>query len=490
MSLTYNGATLDDNTTQMLVEEARKLGVPPSFLIVKLHFEGVWGQSNVAKMDNNLSGMSVKEDAPNVFTRPSGVVAWKGSKRPAHERHNYIRYASLDDFFIDWLYLIRRGGIYKVADSPTFDKAVKGMFRCGGAKYDYATMNLDNGPSLERYRLYLKGMKARRTAINNTNGGKLDTLDNLKEGDETMGSIESMIKWMTDRVGKVTYSMARRLGPYSYDCSSAVYHALWAGGFKTRLGYAGNTETLFQEKGYLFEEISSSQARRGDIFVAGRQGGSLGGAGHTGIHLGDGKIIHCTYPKNGIAITPVAGWTGGPPVRWFRIKEAGGSVPIYKEPAVPFTPLEVGSMVTIREGATHWQTGERGIDNYVGESYKILQVKEVRQSYSKRAYLLDYLMSWALEQDIVEARKPAPKTSLSVAANQVVNGDHGNGPDRVNSLKSAGYTDAEIEEIQAIVNKAVGHTETLEVAKAQQDELSENEFMDKDGVVWIWRKKK
>lgn len=36
-------------------------------------------------------------------------------------------------------------------------------------------------------------------------------------------SKESMIKWMQDRLGKVTYSMTRRLGPNSYDCSSAVF---------------------------------------------------------------------------------------------------------------------------------------------------------------------------------------------------------------------------------------------------------------------------
>jgi hypothetical protein len=44
-------------------------------------------------------------------------------------------------------------------------------------------------------------------------------------------SIEQMIKWMTDREGKVTYSMTSRLGPKSYDCSSAVFLAMIAGGF-------------------------------------------------------------------------------------------------------------------------------------------------------------------------------------------------------------------------------------------------------------------
>lgn len=32
-----------------------------------------------------------------------------------------------------------------------------------------------------------------------------------------MASIDSSIKWFTDRLGKVTYSMTNRYGPNSYD---------------------------------------------------------------------------------------------------------------------------------------------------------------------------------------------------------------------------------------------------------------------------------
>lgn len=46
-----------------------------------------------------------------------------------------------------------------------------------------------------------------------------------------MGSINNMIQWFKDREGKVNYSQDGRLGPNSYDCSSAVYFALIAGGF-------------------------------------------------------------------------------------------------------------------------------------------------------------------------------------------------------------------------------------------------------------------
>ncbi|MDK7007290.1 hypothetical protein QP323_25075, partial [Escherichia coli] len=64
-----------------------------------------------------------------------------------------------------------------IADSRSFDEAVKGMFRYGGAKYDYATMKLPDYQSKQRYEAYLKGMKERRQAINQTNNGELDKLD-------------------------------------------------------------------------------------------------------------------------------------------------------------------------------------------------------------------------------------------------------------------------------------------------------------------------
>ncbi len=114
-------------------------------------------------------------------------------------------------------------------------------------------------------------------------------------------SKESMIQWMQNRLGKVTYSMTHRLGPNSYDCSSAVLLAMIAGGFLPS-GSMGNTETLFGMVGTKLKKISRSEVQRGDIFVSGTPGGSNGSAGHTGIFLSNGSFIHCSYTHNGIAI--------------------------------------------------------------------------------------------------------------------------------------------------------------------------------------------
>ena len=112
-------------------------------------------------------------------------------------------------------------------------------------------------------------------------------------------NIEQMIKWMTDREGKVTYSMTSRLGPKSYDCSSAVFLAMIAGGFLPS-GSMGNTETLFAMSGTKLKKISRSEVKRGDIFVAGTPSQSNGSGGHTGIFLSNKSFIHCSYYWNGI----------------------------------------------------------------------------------------------------------------------------------------------------------------------------------------------
>lgn len=140
---------------------------------------------------------------------------------------------------------------------------------------------------------------------------------------KTNGKLDKFIGWLKARKGKVRYSMSARLGPNSYDCSSAIHFAAKHAGLIPSNHYIGSTETLFGMKGKYLDEISRSQIKYGDIFVAGRQGASGGAAGHTGAVLDKNRIIHCTYSKNGIAITHINGYTGGPPVRWFRWRNSG-----------------------------------------------------------------------------------------------------------------------------------------------------------------------
>ena len=53
--------------------------------------------------------------------------------------------------------------------------------------------------------------------------------------------------------------------------------------------------------------------------------------------------------------------------------------------------------------------------------------------------------------ELLSGKKTAQK-DLNAAAKKVYNGDYGNGATRINKLKAAGYTDAEIKQIQSLVN--------------------------------------
>ena len=88
----------------------------------------------------------------------------------------------------------------------------------------------------------------------------------------------------------------------------------------------------------------------------------------------------------------------------------------------------------------------------------------------------------------------AGKKSLSEMAKEVRDGKHGNGMERINNLKDLGHSETEIAQIQSQVNLLVGSDIDVQVSPNQKAdhkrELDEGEYLDKDGVVWIWRKKK
>ena len=114
------------------------------------------------------------------------------------------------------------------------------------------------------------------------------------------------IEWFQQRQGRVSYSMDYRNGPNSYDCSSAIYHALIYAGILPQGFRIGNTETEFVDlPKFGFQRIEADAngyipTQRGDIFIWGKQGQTSGAGGHTGIYLDSDNIIHCSYGYNGI----------------------------------------------------------------------------------------------------------------------------------------------------------------------------------------------
>lgn len=120
--------------------------------------------------------------------------------------------------------------------------------------------------------------------------------------------LETAINWFASRQGKVTYSMTNRLGPSSYDCSSAVYLALKSAGLLPASIGIGNTDSLFgdlERNGWVQVPVDANgnaACQRGDVFIWGKRGASGGASGHTGMFIDANNIIHCAYGYNGIHV--------------------------------------------------------------------------------------------------------------------------------------------------------------------------------------------
>lgn len=122
-----------------------------------------------------------------------------------------------------------------------------------------------------------------------------------------MGSIKKMMNYAESRWHQPRYKMGGgRVGaeaslrsPFE-DCSSFNFKCAKVGGFIPESMYNGSTEDLFKlaRQGKYLKEIPYSEVRRGDIFVKGREGGSGGAYGHTGLFTRKGEIIHCNYGNN------------------------------------------------------------------------------------------------------------------------------------------------------------------------------------------------
>ncbi|HEM5208341.1 TPA: glucosaminidase domain-containing protein [Streptococcus suis] len=194
--LSFNGAILKKAVLDKILANCKKHDILPSYALTILHYEGLWGTSAVGKADNNWGGMTWTGQG----NRPSGVTVTQGTARPSNEGGHYMHYANVDDFLTDWFYLLRAGGSYKVSGAKTFSEAVKGMFKVGGAVYDYAASGFDS---------YIVGASSRLKAIESENGtlSKYDTATVTDVGskdhiDITIDGIEVIINGETYKLEK------------------------------------------------------------------------------------------------------------------------------------------------------------------------------------------------------------------------------------------------------------------------------------------------
>lgn len=169
--ISYAGHTLPASVQSDLFGWCSKRNLLPSGCISQLYLESWWGASNVARVDNNWSGMT-----GGAQTRPSGVVVTTGSYRPANEGGTYMHYASVADYMNDWTYLISGHG-YNCSGKQDINAFTLGLFRQGGAAYDYAAVG---------YGGYAPQMNSIRNGVNGANSGYLDAVDQAWK-DGTLG---------------------------------------------------------------------------------------------------------------------------------------------------------------------------------------------------------------------------------------------------------------------------------------------------------------
>lgn len=174
-NLNYAGHNISSDVVGQILTLCTQHKLLPSGVFSQLYLESWWGASNVARADNNWGGLTWTGNG----NRPSGVVVTQGTARPANEGGYYMHFASVSDYMKDYTYLLAEQGIYKVKGADSIDAYTKGLFRVGGATYDYATAG---------YAHYAPLMRDIRSGINRNNNNAMDNLDNQYRSVGTVGT--------------------------------------------------------------------------------------------------------------------------------------------------------------------------------------------------------------------------------------------------------------------------------------------------------------
>ncbi|WP_241680971.1 glucosaminidase domain-containing protein [Parasutterella excrementihominis] len=224
-AVTYSGGGLSNGgrtISKSLVNEILNLCVQhkllPSGVFSQMYLESFWGNSPVARADNNWGGLTWTGSG----NRPSGIKVTQGTARPANEGGYYMHFSSVSDYFKDYTYLLAEQGIYKVKGANNIDAYTKGLFRFGGAAYDYAAAG---------YGHYAPLMRSIRNGINSASNGAMDTLDNQFKTAGTVGT--APVSQKADKVISVLNALTAKKGTRigSGQCYGLVaWHAMSIGG--------------------------------------------------------------------------------------------------------------------------------------------------------------------------------------------------------------------------------------------------------------------
>ena len=402
--LQYGNYTLSDDLIEKMQKVARHYDLVPSFVICQLCHETGWGQhpnSISAREDNNWGGMTWGYDDLNPKTRKSGVQVTPGRKRPAVEGGYYIHYDTVEDFLKDYGYLLRNGGFYKTSGAKTLWDYARGLFRLGGAQYDYA----GDGSNSERvFNSYYNSMKTIHDTLNAD--GALDRID--KGETSNMASAQDVLNVFRNWLGGQKYGSVHNEILSIYNSQSPL-----------PVGYRMTSEDDW------CDATGTAAFRKAGL--SSLVGGECGVQRHIAIFQAKGIWIGKSRPQAGDIIT--FDWDGGGFADHIGIVESVSGDTVYTIEG------NSGYPAAVRRRSYTWNMWQ--IKGYARPNYGSGSVSSTASSGSK---------------------------SVSEVAQEVINGQWGTGEDRKARLTASGYDyDSVQAKVNAILSgESVGSSEVKE----------------------------
>lgn len=450
-------------------KDQEKSGVLASLTIAQAILESAWGESGLTRKAKALFGIKTGSNWKGRVYNAKTQECYDGANFTTITA-GFRAYDSWEQSIEDHSKLLTGLARYKaVIGEKDYKKACRAIQAAGYAtdpSYANKLIGIIEQNNLTKYDIIGKT----QTRI----GGKMnekqliEKLYNIKNNYKTIyawgcfggimtdSMVESKAKQypsMYTAARKAKTKQAGRAGAFGFDCVNLIKGILW--------GWNGNRNATWGGAVYASNGVPDINADAmihrcigtTSNFSNIQPGEAVWLPGHIGVYVGNGKVIECTPSwSDGVQETAclnigsIAGLNGR---RW----KLHGKIPYinYNGAVAPQRPSG-GSKKTIGEIAKEVIAGAWGVGN------------DRKNKLEAAGY--NYNQVQAEVNNILSGRKPsAPKKTVAEIAKEVLQGQWGNGNDRINKLKAAGYN---YNEVQAEVNRQLsgsGRKSVTEVAK-------------------------